>query len=122
MGRPPDPQKKKRLVAATLALMRKKGYAATSVDDICTAARVTRGSFFFYAASKEEMALAALELYAAGFRAHFAGAGLEKVRDPRARLDRYLDACVALSHAPLMRDGCLLGVLGQEVARTHPRL
>ena len=37
---------KTRLLDAALTVIRTKGYAATTVDDICQEAGVTKGSFF----------------------------------------------------------------------------
>jgi TetR/AcrR family transcriptional repressor of nem operon len=122
VGRRPDPEKKPRLAEATLALIRKKGYADTSVEDICQEAGLTRGSFFFYAKNKEDMALAALELYVARFHAHFKTAKLAEEPDPVRRVGRYLDACTSFAHSPLLKDGCFLGVLAEEISVTHPRL
>ena len=51
-----------KLLDAALALIRTKGYAATTVDDICTAAAVTKGAFFHHFKSKEALGIAALHL------------------------------------------------------------
>src|SRR3546814_12278062 len=48
-----------KLVAAAHRTVRRKGYAATSVDEICVAAGVTKGAFFHHFASKEALAVAA---------------------------------------------------------------
>ncbi len=37
-----------RLLDAALHVIRSKGYSASTVDDICTEAGVTKGSFFHY--------------------------------------------------------------------------
>ena len=47
-----------KLLDAALTVIRTKGYTATTVDDICVAAGVTKGSFFHYFKSKEDLALA----------------------------------------------------------------
>jgi TetR/AcrR family transcriptional repressor of nem operon len=49
--------KKTKLLAATLHVIRSKGYAATTVDDICREVCVTKGSFFHHFKSKDELAL-----------------------------------------------------------------
>ena len=51
----------KKLVDAARELMLAKGYTATSVDDICTAAGVTKGSFFHYFTDKEHLGRVAAE-------------------------------------------------------------
>jgi TetR/AcrR family transcriptional repressor of nem operon len=48
---------KTKLLDAALQVIRAKGYAATTVDDICHQAGVTKGSFFHHFKSKDELAL-----------------------------------------------------------------
>ena len=48
----PHDESKLRLLNAALKVVRAKGYAATTVDDICQAAGVTKGSFFHHFKSK----------------------------------------------------------------------
>ncbi len=54
-----------RLIDAAHQLVRRKGYAATSVDEICSAAGVTKGAFFHHFASKEALGVAAAEQWTA---------------------------------------------------------
>ena len=44
---------------AAMSVIRAKGYSATTVDDLCQAADVTKGGFFHHFKSKDELALAA---------------------------------------------------------------
>src|SRR6476659_4919710 len=46
---------KRMLVQAAMALWRTKGYATTSVADICTAAGVSKALFYFYFPRKEDV-------------------------------------------------------------------
>jgi TetR/AcrR family transcriptional regulator, transcriptional repressor for nem operon len=48
-----------KLIEAAIATVRYKGFSATSVDEICAAAGVTKGAFFHHFASKEALAVAA---------------------------------------------------------------
>ena len=48
-----------KLIDAAHATVRYKGFSATSVDEICVAAGVTKGAFFHHFASKEALAVAA---------------------------------------------------------------
>jgi TetR/AcrR family transcriptional repressor of nem operon len=52
-------ESKTKLLDAALHVIRAKGYAATTIDDICHKAGVTKGSFFHHFKSKDELALAA---------------------------------------------------------------
>ena len=51
---------KTRLLDATLKVVRTKGYNATRIEDVCTEAGLTKGSFFHHFKSKEDLALAAV--------------------------------------------------------------
>ena len=48
------PSAKDKLLDAAVHVVRQKGYAATSVDDFCKAAGVTKGAFFHHFESKED--------------------------------------------------------------------
>ncbi|WP_010676989.1 TetR/AcrR family transcriptional regulator [Bacillus timonensis] len=48
-------EKKKMLIDAALHLFEKKGYMQTSVQDIVEYANVTKGSFYYYFESKEDV-------------------------------------------------------------------
>lgn len=59
MGRTSDANE--RLMDAALSLMWEESYGAVSVDDICRRADVRKGSFYYYFASKSELAVKALD-------------------------------------------------------------
>ncbi len=63
MPRPPNPDVRRRLLAAGLALVHGRGFAASGVKDITDSAGVPKGSFYAYFASKEAFAAAILEHY-----------------------------------------------------------
>ena len=50
-----------KLLDAALAVIRAKGYAATSVDELCAAAGVTKGAFFHHFKTKEDILYAVME-------------------------------------------------------------
>ena len=52
---------KTKLLDAALNVIRSKGYNATTLDDICAAAGVTKGSFFHHFSGKEDLALSAVK-------------------------------------------------------------
>jgi TetR/AcrR family transcriptional regulator, transcriptional repressor for nem operon len=59
MGRPSDT--KDRLLTAAIDLIWQRSYGAVSVDDICEAANVKKGSFYHFFKSKSELVVAALD-------------------------------------------------------------
>jgi len=113
-------QSKTKLLNAALHAVRVKGYAGTTLDDICLAAAVTKGSFFHHFKSKDELALAAIAHWGRTTEGLFEGAAYRKLQDPLARLLGYLDLRVALLKGELADYTCFVGTLLQETYATHP--
>ncbi len=111
---------KTRLLDAALQVIRAKGYAATTVEDICHEAGVTKGSFFHHFKSKDELALSATAHWDAMTESFFASAPYHKATDPLQRLLGYVDFRGAILTGELPDYTCLLGTLVQETYATHP--
>lgn len=122
MKEPSATSAKLKLLNAALALFRERGYTDTTVDDLCRAAGVTKGTFFHYFSSKEALALAAIQYWNDVTGALFAGASYQAVNDPRERLLAYLDFRAQLVRGEAPEFTCLLGTLVQETFLTHPAL
>lgn len=118
----PRQDARSRILDGALRAFRTNGYAATTVDDLCRAAGVTKGAFFHHFASKEEAALAAVEHWNSGTGHLFETAPYWDVEEPRARLLAYLDFRAALVCGELPEFTCLLGTLVQETFASHPVL
>ena len=84
-------ESKIRLLNSALDVIRAKGYAGTTVDDICHKAGITKGSFFHHFKSKDELALAAAAYWTSMTEAFFAAAPYRNAQDPLDRLFGYLD-------------------------------
>jgi TetR/AcrR family transcriptional repressor of nem operon len=111
-----------RLLDSALRVIRTKGYTATTVDDICLAAGVTKGSFFHHFASKEDLALAAVAHWNAVTGGLFERAPYHRIADPRARVLAYIDFRAAILKGALPDFTCLLGTMVQETFETHPHI
>lgn len=109
-----------RLLNIALRVMRQKGYAATSVDDICKAAGVTKGSFFHHFESKEDLGLAAARHFSEMADTIFGPADFRKHEDPVDRLLGYVDLRIAMLRGETCDYTCLLGTFVQELYETHP--
>lgn len=103
-------------------VIRKKGYAATRIEDVCDEARLTKGSFFHHFDGKEELALAAADHFAAMAQDAFAEAPYQRVADPLDRLLGYVDFRISILNGEPADFTCLLGTMVQEVYATHPEL
>ena len=117
---PPDSRTK--VLDAALAVIRTKGYTSTTVDDICAAAGVTKGSFFHHFSSKEAMALSAVQHWNGGTGQLFAHAPFQKLADPRDRVLGYIDFRREILRGEVPEFTCLLGTMVQETFETHPLL
>jgi TetR/AcrR family transcriptional repressor of nem operon len=118
----PHGNAKARLLDAALAVIRAKGYSATTVDDICHGAGVTKGAFFHHFASKEELALSAAGYFASMADAVFSAAPYRRLADPLDRLLGYVDFRKAILQGELPEFTCLLGTMVQEAYETHPAI
>jgi TetR/AcrR family transcriptional regulator, transcriptional repressor for nem operon len=113
---------KTRLLDAALKVIRTKGYVATTLDDLCAEAGVTKGSFFHHFKSKEDLALAAVEHWNSMTGGLFAQAPYTQIADPRDRVLAYIDFRAAILQGELPDFTCLLGTMVQETFETHPRI
>jgi TetR/AcrR family transcriptional regulator, transcriptional repressor for nem operon len=111
-----------KLLNAALKVIRAKGYSATTVDDVCKAAGVTKGSFFHHFASKEELAISATQYWNDTTGALFASAPYNKVQDPRERILAYIDFRSQIVEGDLADVTCLLGTMVQETFDSHPAI
>src|ERR1700675_2456911 len=105
---------------AGISLIREKGYAATSVDELCTSAGVTKGAFFHHFPSKESLAVAAANHWSELSAALFAAAPYHRFDDPLDRVLGYLDLRKAMLRGDVAEFTCLAGTMLQEAYRTHP--
>ena len=111
-----------KLLNAALHIIRQKGYAATTVDDICAEAGVTKGSFFHHFKSKDALAIAAVEYWEQMTGGLFASAPYHQPADPLDRLLGYVDFRLQIMGGELADFTCLLGTLVQETYETHPEI
>lgn len=109
-----------RLLEAARDIIREKGFAATSVDDLCKAAAVTKGAFFHHFGSKEALGVAAAEFWAETTSTFFAGAPYHEPGDALARVLAYVAFRKAIIAGDLKEFTCLVGTMAQEVFETAP--
>jgi TetR/AcrR family transcriptional repressor of nem operon len=118
----PEPDTRTRLLDAALRVIRNKGYGSSSVDEICREAGLSKGSFFHYFRSKEDLALAAAAYFSERADAMFGAAPYQSAADARERILGYIDQRAALLRGDLPDFTCLLGTMVQETYKTHPAI
>ena len=114
-----DPPARKKILEAARSLFMEKGYEGASVDEICRLAKLTKGSFFHYFKSKDEVVIAALDQYHNDMKDKFMACCCVETRDPLERIYIFLDG-LKKSMKEGNGGGCLMGALGQELSDTHP--
>ena len=120
---PPTPRSdsKTRLLDAALTVIRRQGYAGTTVEDVCREAGLTKGSFFHHFKSKHDLGLAAARHFSEMATSIFASAPYHAHEDPLDRLLGYVDFRIAIMQGrELCEYTCLLGMFVQELYDTHP--
>jgi TetR/AcrR family transcriptional repressor of nem operon len=111
-----------RLHDAAVDVIRAQGYTATTVDDICLRAGLTKGGFFHHFRSKNDCAVAAAAHFAANAETLFESAAFRGLDDPRERVLGYVDFRKAVLQGDLPQFTWLLGTMVQEACETHPAI
>ena len=111
-----------RLLDAALKAIRTRGYEATSVEQLCLAAGVTKGAFFHHFRSKEDLGTAAATRFLEWLEGLFARSGWRDRDDPLDRVLAYIDFRTAILRGEIPHFTCLLGMMVQETYATHPAL
>ena len=99
-----------------------RGFTATTVDQICAAAKLTKGSFFHYFKTKDDFGQALLGYYWISGQRLLQSAPFNELHDPLERLHGYLDLFVSVARDSGVEKSCLFGNVSQEVAPTNARL
>ena len=111
------------LLDAAHTLVRRKGWAGTSVDELCAEAGVTKGAFFHHFASKEALGVAAAEQWTVRARVHiFENPAVETIADPLARVLAHIDLRLAMLEGQAEDYSCFVGTVVQEAFATSGAL
>lgn len=116
------PDAKAKLLAAALTLIRTKGYSATTVDELCAVAGVTKGAFFHHFKSKEDLGVAAADHWSEMTGALFATAPYHDHADPLDRVLGYVAFRKALLQGAVPDFTCLVGTMLQEAYESSPAI
>lgn len=111
-----------RLLEAAQHSIRAKGFATTSVDDLCRLAEVTKGAFFHQFGSKEALGVAAAEYWESGTTAFFEAAPYHLPADPLDRVLAYVAFRKSIIEGDFAEFTCLVGTLVQEVHAASPAI
>jgi TetR/AcrR family transcriptional regulator, transcriptional repressor for nem operon len=104
-----------RILEAAGRLFRARGYAATGIDAVMSAAELTAGAFYSHFASKEALFAETMRTTLAATTRRWAelGAEVDESARPRFFVERYLSP----EHRDQMETGCAMASLAAEAAR-----
>ncbi|MBY8879091.1 TetR/AcrR family transcriptional regulator [Actinacidiphila acidipaludis] len=118
MGRTSDARQK--ILDAAQALIELRGYSALGVAEICKAAGVPKGSFYYFFESKESLALTVLDEHWAAQRTAWTGLLTDTATPPLHRLRRLFEETEAAQLAGQQDcgtvSGCMFGNLSLEMS------
>ncbi len=120
MARTANPATRDGLMEAAFGLVRAKGLAATSVDEICAAAGVSKGAFFHHFKSKEQLAAAAADHWSETTGRMFEAAPYHDAADPLDRVLGYIELRAQLIDGAPEAFTCFVGTMVQEAYATSP--
>ncbi len=112
---PRPPSARGKLIEAAFQVVRNKGYSATSVDELCAAAGVTKGAFFHHFPSKEALGVAAAGAWTdMAEQRIFNEPDWTRIADPLDRLLAHMDFRFAMLDGPVEDFTCFVGTMVQE--------
>ena len=111
-----------RLLDAAIDVIRAKGFAATSVEGLCEAAAVTKGSYFHHFKTKEALGVAAVQHWQATSDGLLADAPYNEPDDPLDRLLAYVAFRKSMITGDIAEFSCLAGTMVQEMHATSPAI
>ncbi|MHB8841471.1 MAG: TetR/AcrR family transcriptional regulator [Candidatus Aquicultor sp.] len=113
---------KERLIVAAQQLMQTKGFVATSVDEICQTAGLSKGSFFHYFKSKEDIGKAVLDHYSSSIYHLIETEGCFSESDPLKSVYEIIDLYIIVSTNPERQTNSIVGSFAQTLSQTHPEI
>jgi TetR/AcrR family transcriptional regulator, transcriptional repressor for nem operon len=111
-----------RLLEAARDMIRERGYAATTIDELCRTAGVTKGAFFHHFSSKDALGVAVAEHWLEIIDQWFSNAPYHSEEDPAERLLSYVRFRIAILDRSVEAFSCLVGAMASEVYRSHPAI
>jgi TetR/AcrR family transcriptional regulator, transcriptional repressor for nem operon len=112
---------KERILSGAKELFLARGYAATTVDAICERAELTKGSFYYFFESKEDLGLAVLDWSLQQSAQMLATGPHVRIADPLERAFAFIEHVEKCS-PEIWSGGCLLGSFSLELAGTNSRM
>lgn len=120
-GRQRGQATRKDIIGVARRLFSEHGYHNTGIADIQQATGLTKGAFYHHFRSKEELALAILDVAQADYAKHLIGPAMAR-SSPGDRLEALLDGAVELNSRPEWCNCQMMVTLCAELTASNGRL
>lgn len=114
------PDTKERILATARELFHGRSYADVGIKEICTLAKVQKGSFYHFFPSKQDLVMAVIDDMADDWAHGFVAEAFDEALPPIERLEYMVDAIYywqkAAKNLEGRMPGCLFGNLALEVS------
>lgn len=105
---------REKILAAAAELIHRKGFGATSINDLLAETGLKKGCLYFHFSGKDALGLAILEKARAGFLT-FLDAALSGGATPGERLTNFLDEIIKSQKEMGFVGGCIFGNTALEI-------
>ncbi|KPQ00206.1 TetR/AcrR family transcriptional regulator [Marinobacter sp. HL-58] len=112
----PSKDTRDHIIQTGAELIGQKGFGATGINAVLTAAGVPKGSFYHYFSSKNDFGLAVIDSFAREYDAKLERILTDPTRSCVDRLYAYFDTGFESITSCEYTSGCLIGNLGQELS------
>lgn len=109
-----------RIIETGAAIIHRKGFNHTGIQEILTAAAVPKGSFYNYFRSKEDFGLQIIDYYSARFEQIANKTLADTSISPLNRIYEFLAAFMEYFESQNYTGGCPIGNLAQEMGDLNP--
>jgi TetR/AcrR family transcriptional repressor of nem operon len=109
-----------RIIETGAAVIHRKGFNHTGIQEILTAARVPKGSFYNYFKSKNDFGLAIVDYFSNHFRQIARKTLDDTAISPLNRIYQFLTAFMEHFESQNYAGGCPIGNLAQEMGDLNP--
>ncbi|MGP7818645.1 TetR/AcrR family transcriptional regulator [Niallia sp. 01092] len=108
--------KKQEIILSAQHIIHSKGYQATSISDILSAANIGKGQFYHYFSSKHDLGLAVIDQLIQERDLKLIEKILKTAEDPKAKLNKMLDWIFECHTEKENKPGCPIGNLAIEMS------
>lgn len=114
------PNTKEKILQVGAEIIHHKGYYATGLQEILSAAGVPKGSFYNHFKSKEDFGLQVIDFFSDFFGQYCRSIFADTTRTPLGRLEALLDGFMELFIEKKFTCGCPVGNMAQELGDLSP--